>query len=111
MKSEWSRRSQFACVERIVELEDQLARLRDGNTKLLDALMGMVDEFFVHHGASGAPDEDGEILTHSYMNAEEQAIDTLIAAGMAEEALGGGYRLLWEKLKARQGSDSAIISE
>lgn len=71
----------------------EVERLRNGNTLLLVALMDMVSQFFSQRS--------GEFLTHSYMSAEEGAIAVLIAAGMAEEVEGKGYRLLWDKLEAR----------
>lgn len=91
--------------ERAAVLEDaevMVDRLRAGNTKLLEALMDMVNQFFIGHGADGKSDTDGEILTHSFMSAEEQAIAVLIEAGMAEEISRSSYRLLWGKLEARK---------
>ena len=73
---------------------DEIERLRNGNTMLLEALMDMVNQFFYTH--------DGEFLSHSFMSAEEGAIAVLIHAGMAEEVEGKGYRLLWDKLEARK---------
>jgi hypothetical protein len=74
---------------------DTADKLYAGNTVLLTALMDMVNQFFYTH--------DDEFLTHSFMSAEEHAIEVLIAAGMAEEVEveGKGYRLLWDKLEAR----------
>lgn len=78
--------------------QEQILALRKGNTALISALMSMVGQFFYdNHG--------DEVLTHSYMSAEEEAIDVLLKAGFAEEVEGGGYRLLWEKLSEREASE------
>lgn len=83
-------------------LEEQVEALRNGNTKLLEALMDMVNQFFYSKNEDGKDDEDGPILNHSFMSAEECAIGVLLEAGMAEEVPGMGYRLLWDKLEARK---------
>lgn len=88
-------------VEVNIPLDEQVKRLRAGNTALLEALMDMVNQFFYSKNNSGQYDEDGDILSHSFMSAEEGAISVLIQAGMAEE-VGGGYRLLWDKLEERK---------
>ena len=79
----------------VMPLNEQVTRLRAGNTALLEALMDMVDQFFYS-------DYSGVFLSHSYMSAEEGAISVLIQAGMAEEVSGKGYRLLWDKLEERK---------
>jgi len=86
----------------VMPLDEQVKRLRAGNTALLEALMDMVNQFFYSKNRSGQYDEDGDILSHSFMSAEEGAIEVLIQAGMAEEVPGKGYRLLWDKLEARR---------
>jgi hypothetical protein len=79
-----------------------------GNTILLSALMGMVDQFFMHFHADGTPDSgDGaapELIGHSFMSAEERAIAALEDAGFAELVSEKPlrWRLLWDKLKARE---------
>lgn len=73
---------------------DTILSLKAGNTVLLEALMDMVNQFFISRG-------DG-IVTHSFMSAEEGAIDALLDADMAEEVPGVGYRLLWDKLEERK---------
>lgn len=55
--------------------------------------MDMVNQFFYSN--------DDDILTHAFMSCEENAVEVLIAAGMAEEVPQRGYRLLWDKLYAR----------
>lgn len=76
------------------KLENDVTALRRGNTQLLESLMWMVDQFFYSK-------IDSDVLNHSFMSAEEGAIQTLLDAGFAEEA-EGGYRLLWEKLEERK---------
>lgn len=70
----------------------QIAALRRGNAKLIEALMDMVNQFFYT--------KDNGLLQHSFMSAEEGAIATLVNAGFAEET-DHGYRLLWDKLVER----------
>lgn len=86
----------------VMPLDEQVKQLRAGNTALLEALMDMVNQFFYSKNSHGQYDEDGDILSHSFMSAEEGAISVLIQAGMAEEVTGKGYRLLWDKLEARK---------
>jgi len=74
-------------------------QLRRGNTKLLESLMSMVDQFF-YEGKEG-------VLYHAFMSAEEHAIEVLIDAKMAEEC-EGGYRLLWDALEERKAADVFI---
>lgn len=68
---------------------------RDGNTALIEALMNMANQFF-HESA------DGKYLHHSFMSAEEGAIEALEDAGFAEEVEPEVYRLLWDKLEERK---------
>ena len=73
------------------------SKYRRGNTLLIEALMDMVNQFFYTR-----PDDT---LSHSFMSAEENAIETLINAGFAEELEGCTYRLLWDKLEERIQSE------
>jgi len=86
----------------VMPADEQIARLRRGNTDLLEALMDMVNQFFYHKNEHSQSDEDGEFISHAFMSAEEGAIAVLIDAGMAEEVKGKGYRLLWDNLEARK---------
>ncbi|MBL8473818.1 MAG: hypothetical protein JNM98_18655 [Rhodocyclaceae bacterium] len=86
----------------VMPADEQIARLRRGNTALLEAMMDLVNQFFYHKNVHGQSDEDGEFISHGFMSAEEGAIAALIDAGMAEEVNGKGYRLLWDKLEARK---------
>lgn len=84
-------------VDEIKKLEADLTALRRGNTSLLSALMSMVNQFFYERDEG---DPVGTVLTHSYMSAEEEAIEVLLDAGMAEE-VARGYVLSWDKLAER----------
>lgn len=91
------------CVWELVRaerLQEEFDALRRGNTKLLNSLMDMVNQFFYHRGEDGKADEDGPYLYHSFMSAEEYAIATLIKAGFAVET-NKGYILLWDKINER----------
>jgi len=79
-----------------MDKDEQIRLLKNGNTLLISALMDMVNQFFY---TDIYTDKDG-ILTHSFMSAEEGAIEVLIDAGMAEE-VDKGYKLLWDKINAR----------
>lgn len=84
--------------ERDWELAEEMARRLDrtqrGNTKLIEALMDMVNQHFTE-GHSGG-------LTHSFMSCDEGAIEVLIEAGFAEEVAMGNYVLFWDKLEERK---------
>lgn len=73
----------------------EVAKLKCGNFKLIEALMAMVEQFFDASDENGQYDEDGKIFSHRFMSAEERAIAVLVEAGMAEEIEPGknGYRL------------------
>ena len=73
------------CVCTVCDLQKQLWRVTG-------ALMSMVNQFFM-------TEEDGTI-SHSFMSAEEEAIDVLLDLGLAEEVTPGKvfYRLRWDKL-------------
>jgi len=87
--------SHSECAAEIVTLKNQVQALRNGNTLLISALMGMVGQFF--YGSD--EDMDGP-LTHRHMSAEEQAIEVLMLAGFATEK-EGAYYLDWTKLEER----------
>lgn len=88
--------SVWGCPECVRELRDENRKLKRGNTRLIEALMDMVNQFFF--------EEDG-VLSHSHMSAEEGSIEVLMAAGFAEEVDRGSYRLRWDKLKERQDNE------
>jgi len=79
--------------EQIADLKQQVQALRNGNTILISALMGMVGQFFYGEDMEGP-------LTHAFMSAEEQAIEVLMQAGFATEK-EGAYYLDWDKLNKR----------
>ena len=81
------------CAAEIHRLEQQVQALRNGNTLLISALMGMVGQFFYGEDMEGP-------LTHAFMSAEEQAIEVLMQAGFATEK-EGAYYLDWDKLNKR----------
>jgi hypothetical protein len=87
----------------VVEQRQKIMALRHGNTKLIEALMAMVEQFFYSQNEQGQHDENGEIFIHRFMSAEEMAIATLIEAGFAEEVEKGknGYRLRNDLLEYR----------
>lgn len=72
----------------------EAAKYRRGNTLLIECLMDMVNQFFCWRS--------DDTFSHSFMSAEENAIETLINAGFAEELEGSTYRLLWDKLEQRK---------
>ena len=76
----------------------EAAKYRRGNTLLIECLMDMVNQFFCRR-----PDDT---LSHSFMSAEENAIETLINAGFAEDLEGCTYRLLWDKLEERKQEET-----
>jgi len=88
-------------------IDDQnkaIAALRNGNFKLIEALMAMVGQFFDSQTEAGKFDMDGEVFSHRHMSAEEMAISVLIAAGFAQEVEKGknGYRLREDLLEQRR---------
>ena len=74
------------------------AALRRGNTRLIEALMDYVNQTFAHDM------NDEDLISHGFVAAEEQAIQTLVDAGFAEHVEGwsNSYRLNWGKLEARK---------
>lgn len=74
--------------------------LKRGNTKLIEALMDMVNQHFTE-GHSGG-------LTHSFMSCDEGAIEVLIEAGLAEEVVMGNYVLFWDKLEERKRDEQKV---
>ena len=65
----------------------------DEETKkeLLEALMDMVSQHFYH-----IPNTD--LVSHSFMSSDENAIEVLIKHGMAKEIRPNAYMLLWGDL-------------
>jgi hypothetical protein len=59
--------------------------------ELLESLMDMVNQHFYH-----IPDTD--LLSHSFMNSDEIAIEVLIKHGMAKEIRPNAYMLMWADL-------------
>jgi hypothetical protein len=90
-------------LERALQ-EERMAiqRYKRGNTALIEALMDMVNQFFASREINGE-----EVLYHSFMSAEEEAISILLEAGFAERVFPDreGYRLLWDKLEARKNEE------
>lgn len=86
------------------KLGEGVVKLTRGNTLLLDALMNMVNQFFYSKGQDGSYDNDGMILAHAHMSAEESAISVLLEAGMAIPH-PYGYVLLWDALAARKRAE------
>ena len=76
------------------EMARRLDRTQRGNTKLIEALMGMVNQNFTK-GHSGG-------LAPSFMSCDEGAIEVLIEAGFAEQVEMGNYVLFWDKLEERK---------
>lgn len=75
----------------------RIQALYNGNTALLEALMEMVNQFFMET-------DDGK-LRHSFMSAEETAIGVLLDAGMASGSERDGFVLHWDKLEDRKRAD------
>jgi len=69
----------------VERLRAELAEVKRDKDAALEALADMVFQFFM---------EDGELLHHSFMSAEEHAIGVLIAQGRAEEVRRNRYRLI-----------------
>lgn len=59
--------------------------------ELLEALMEMVNQHFYH-----IPNTD--LLSHSFISADEDAIKILIKHGMAKEIRPNAYMLMWGDL-------------
>jgi len=76
-------------------LEDDITKLKVGNTILLGALMDMAYQYL-------SVDEDSDICTHSFMSAGETALKVLYEARMADTEDGINYTLRWDLLKERQ---------
>lgn len=81
-------------------MTEQELKLKRGNTVLIEALMDMVNQFFIHPSIDSCS-YDATPLRHSFMSAEEHAIDALIESGFAIET-DKGYVLLWDKLEERK---------
>lgn len=63
---------------------------------MADALMDMVNQFF-REGPDG-------LRYHSFMSAEEAAIDVLVVVGLAVKR-NNGYELLWDRLNGWSCAD------
>lgn len=83
-------------AENIAREMNKNEALKRGNTALLEALMGMVNQHFDHR-------EDGH-LTHTFMSSDEGAIAALIEAGFAEETKRG-YLLNYDRLSERMRNE------
>jgi hypothetical protein len=70
--------------------EKEIAALKVGNTRLLEALMDMCNQYL------------GNPCNHGYMSVAEGALEVLEEAGMAEFHGDSHYKLLWEKLEERK---------
>lgn len=81
-------------------MTDKELALRRGNKVLIESLMDMVNQFFIHPDVDSCG-YDSTPLRHSFMSAEEAAIDALLEAGFAIET-DKGYVLLWDKLEERK---------
>ena len=67
--------------------------MNETEIELADALMDMVNQFFYHES------DDYEVIKHSFMSAEELAIQVLLDHGLAVEVKPNRYKLNWENLK------------
>ena len=92
----------YEALHLILELkmdnEETIKLLKNGNTNLLEALMEMVNQYFIHNTV------DDDIINHGCLSAEENSIEILQQAGMAERVVTPtpGYKLLWDKLEERK---------
>ena len=75
-------------VSEIERLRAELAECKREKDEALEALSDMVFQFF----ASASDDMD--LLSHSFMSAEEHAISVLIKYGRAKEERRNRYRLI-----------------
>ncbi len=78
----------------IMTKEEEIKLLKIGNTQLIGALMGMVHQYFHFNDKTGR-------FSHSFMSAEECAIEILQNAGFATED-ENGFILEYSKLEERQ---------
>jgi hypothetical protein len=81
-----------------MEAASMATAFRDGNTALIEALMGMASQFF-NEG------EDESIMPNLFTSTEEGAIEALEDAGFAEEVEQGRYKLRWDKLAERKARE------
>ena len=80
--------------------KEKIKALKKGNTELIDALMGMVEQFFHFN-------DETDRFNHSFMSAEEYAIDVLIRAGFATED-HKGFILDYTKIEKRQADEGDL---
>lgn len=80
------------------EMARRLERTQRGNTKLIEALMDMVNQSFMGE----------DTLAHSHMSCEEGAIEVLIEAGFATEVDRNRYTLNWDKLEERKRDEQKV---
>lgn len=86
----------------LARLREERDALRNGNTALLEALMGMAWQYMGHG--------DEDLVRHSFMSAGEECCDVLEAAGVATPT-PDGCRLDWAALEARKRElDAALAS-
>lgn len=77
-------------------LDYRVAALRNGNTKLISALMDMCLQYLT------TEDGEFEVCDHYCMAAGEEAERILVSCGMAENIDGRTFRLLWDELLKRR---------
>jgi hypothetical protein len=74
-------------------LHDQIKALRTGNTVLISALMGLLNQHCIH---------DEEFICDVCLSADEEAINVLEDAGFLVKVSEGKYKLMWNKLEERE---------
>ena len=67
--------------------------MNENEIEFANALMDMVYQFFYHDS------DDHDVIKHSFMSAEESAIQVLLDHGLAVEVKPNRYKLNWENLK------------
>lgn len=79
-------------------LRAELAECKREKNEALEALSDMVLQFFTESS------DDRSLLSHSFMSAEEHAINVLLKYGRAEEVRRNRYRLIDAALAAGGGA-------
>jgi len=74
-------------------LLDQIRALKNGNTVLISALMGLLNQHCIH---------DGEFICDVCLSADEEAINVLEDAEFLVKVSDGKYKLMWNKLEERE---------
>ena len=74
-------------------LLDQIKALKNGNTVLISALMGLLNQHCIH---------DEEFICDICLSADEEAISILEDAGFLVKVSEGKYKLMWNKLEERE---------